>query len=521
MGALTLKSFPFELRGWDLEKFEGVDPTDSFGLKIKVCINNKQIIQIEPSFNQNHSTWINDKSRQFFDSLTNNSTDFNDFSKSWANTKNILYKTIYFFELCNLKYYYTNFFIIIYENLSVTLLCLLSVYCQKYSFIKLKKSEKKTLNNNLESGFLLNRKLNSIQIKNSSLCLLISTNVRLEGSALNLKLKQKIIKGNFKLFTMGSSLNLTYNTKFLGKTHLNILKLISEGVHFVCQDFKCSKNPILILNSELFKRNDGFSNLLSYLNYFKKTATLNTLNATLFETGIFYVKRPAILNNSDLTQFSSIHFINTTSYSKNSINKILKTNLIYLNKQTSPCFKKVYLNQNFYKSKKIFENCSNKTYDKYIYLPTKMFFETKETYLSAEGLIKSTNELISKNQKKSGWKIIRKIFNLLKANFNILNTKTFFKINSNLKNNILKIFINLNYQAFKNLNKNNNSNNVNSFFLKNTGKMIKIKKIKFFNTKIKFWLNDFFTGGKDEFSKNSIIMIKCSNANRLESSNFF
>ena len=31
MGALTLKSFPFELRGWDIEKFESLDPTNSFG----------------------------------------------------------------------------------------------------------------------------------------------------------------------------------------------------------------------------------------------------------------------------------------------------------------------------------------------------------------------------------------------------------------------------------------------------------------------------------------------------------
>ena len=39
MGALTLKSFPFELRSWDIEKFESIDPTDSFGSKTRVYIS--------------------------------------------------------------------------------------------------------------------------------------------------------------------------------------------------------------------------------------------------------------------------------------------------------------------------------------------------------------------------------------------------------------------------------------------------------------------------------------------------
>ena len=43
MGALTLKSFPFELRGWELEKISNIDLTDSFGSIIKVSLNNKQI----------------------------------------------------------------------------------------------------------------------------------------------------------------------------------------------------------------------------------------------------------------------------------------------------------------------------------------------------------------------------------------------------------------------------------------------------------------------------------------------
>ena len=35
MGALTLKTFPFELRSWDIEKFWSFDLTDGFGSNTK------------------------------------------------------------------------------------------------------------------------------------------------------------------------------------------------------------------------------------------------------------------------------------------------------------------------------------------------------------------------------------------------------------------------------------------------------------------------------------------------------
>jgi len=52
IGALTNKSFSFELRGWEIEKFEAIDPTESFASNIKLLINNQQIIQIEASNKQ-------------------------------------------------------------------------------------------------------------------------------------------------------------------------------------------------------------------------------------------------------------------------------------------------------------------------------------------------------------------------------------------------------------------------------------------------------------------------------------
>ena len=49
IGALTNKSFSFELRGWEIEKFEAIDPTESFASNIKLLINNGAQSIIKPS----------------------------------------------------------------------------------------------------------------------------------------------------------------------------------------------------------------------------------------------------------------------------------------------------------------------------------------------------------------------------------------------------------------------------------------------------------------------------------------
>jgi NADH-quinone oxidoreductase subunit G len=75
---------------------------------------------------------------------------------------------------------------------------------------------------------------------NSDLCLLVSTNIRYEGYYLNLNLRQRFLKGNFKCFILGSWIDLTFPTKFIG-SNIKIFKDILEGNHSICQDLKSLK----------------------------------------------------------------------------------------------------------------------------------------------------------------------------------------------------------------------------------------------------------------------------------------
>jgi NADH dehydrogenase/NADH:ubiquinone oxidoreductase subunit G len=525
MGALTLKVFPFELRGWELEKFESIDITDSFGSDIKICTNNKKIIQIEAGYNNSKNySWLHDKGRHFFDCFAKKSET----NKDFLNLPKNLSKNIYLFDLCKLKYKITNYFTIIYENVTVNLFCLLLIYVEKFSFIKLKKAEKRKINNNIEANFSLKQDLT--KLKDSNFCLIISSNLRFEGSSLNIALKQRVLKSNFKCFIIGSFLNLTYNLKFLGKTTTNVLKSITEGTHFICQDLKLSQNPIFILNSEFFKRNDNGSlrTIIFYLNQLNSRTKLNTLNLSIFETGIFYLKKPDFLNKNDFLQFGSLYYLNLTP--KNNLNRLLKTNLLYLNynKVARPVFKKVFVNQNINKEDFINEKLSKYIFilkfDQFLYVPVKILFETRNTFYTTQGLVKQTNPVIVDRKTDASWKILRILFNSLKKNIVFLDNKENFKLHLNFGKRSAKLnhLAKLTYKVCKDLNQKNNStidDNSSSFRI-NKNKLLRVKKIKFFNTKMKFWLNDFFTGGKDEFSKNSLTMIRCSGIKRLQSTNF-
>ena len=131
------------------------------------------------------------------------------------------------------------------------------------------------MNNDLETNFQLNLSTRRVKLNTSTLCFLISNNPRYESYYLNLNLRQRFFKGNFKCLMIGSLINLTFPVSFVG-SNLSILKTIVEGNNTTCQELKISKNPILVFNQELLKRNNGKNTIkifkiLKHTNIFSNT----------------------------------------------------------------------------------------------------------------------------------------------------------------------------------------------------------------------------------------------------------
>lgn len=538
MGALTLKSFPHVLRGWEVRSYESIDPTDSFGQETRLYIDKNQIIKIEPQFSNNSSTtWLTDKGRQFFDSIFGEFASSEESSKiensivrsnkQWDHIFFTVRKTFYIFDICNFKFSNKHYFILIFENLSLEILNLLVILNQISSFIKIKQAETTNLNNDLESNFQINSATNSAKLLSSELCLLMGTNTRYEGSYLNLKLRQRYFKGNFKLLSIGSLLDLTFSVSFLG-SQLSTFKTIAEGNSTSCQDIATATNPLLILNTELFKRNDTkylieIVKMLKTTNIITKTWNgINVLNSSITESGTHTVASFSFLTFNDLTNFSSLYFINTTVSNISNIKKIVGSRLLSNLENQSLYSKKLLLDQNFNAST---SNMSNLLKVKnFLYLPVDTFFENNETYVNTEGLIKKTTKLIFRKKAKNNWQIIRRFIkntNLLVSVTNIKDNRLIAFNSKNLYN--FKNFISFQFYAVQNLTNFNFylSNKNSQFYIYKNNNTFKSTQIKLYNTKIKYWLDDFFIGGKDQLCQNSLTLIKCSVNTRLLTSTFF
>ena len=156
----------------------------------------------------------------------------------------------------------------------------------------------------------------------------------------------------------------------------------------------------------------------------------------------------------------------------------------------------------------------------YLNLPNNVFFETNGTYLNTEGMFKKTVKFISTNkQTKEDWQIIRKILSCSKK----INFSNNFKCNSliNFNNNNLNNFKNFTGFLYIATNSIEAKSNVRltktvSNYLVNPINTVKQKKLKIFSTKLKIWINDFYLGGKDQYSKQSSTMINCSKTLRTE-----
>jgi hypothetical protein len=86
-----------------------------------------------------------------------------------------------------------------------------------------------------------------------------------------------------------------------------------------------------------------------------------------------------------------------------------------------------------------------------------------------------------------------------------------------------KNFINFHYnatQTLTNLNFYLNSSN-KKFVIYKKFNTFKSSSVKSFDIKLKYWLDDFYTGGKDTLCQDSLTLTRCSMNYKLQTTNFF
>ena len=307
VGALTSKPYTFKARSWELIKKEGIDILDSLGSNIQINIFNNNIVRILPKTNVNiNKEWISNKTRYFFDSLKYQRIKYpllkdnmNNFQKiSWADTLKIINKKLITEDSSNVKS-------IIGDLTDLNSLFLLKNNLNKFGISNIHYESflnnlNFKINSDLTTNFLFNNTLKSIE--ESDLCLIIGSNIRKEGSILNIHLINRLKKGNFKMAYIGNKTNFTYKIKHLGLT-LETLIYIIQGKHNFCKDLKQARKPLIIFGENVLNQKNGFYLLskLKNLSIFKNNVNFfNTKTALINFFEITFPKTNNLLKSSKL-----------------------------------------------------------------------------------------------------------------------------------------------------------------------------------------------------------------------------
>jgi NADH dehydrogenase/NADH:ubiquinone oxidoreductase subunit G len=523
MGALTLKAFSDELREWEFIEGEGIDPTDSFGVSLRLSIRENQIFLAEPS--DPSTPWLTDKGRLFFDGMFENpSTKQTNWEKFFKDISELMY----FIDHLNLHKRSVSSFIFAFENLSLETLNMLYLLKQNCSLVELRKVESHRGLNDFESHYQLGSSIQKPKLHMSTLGILINTNPRYEGYILNLSLRQRFLKGDFKLLNIGSMLDLTFPTYNLG-SNFSILKSLGEGTHLSCQDVKNAEFPVIITNTELFKRNDSkiFIEVLKYTNVLDTAWNgLNVLNHNIGSVGIQSLNKFLPLSVEDFTNFFGLYYINVSLSSAANMKKLMELHLLNIFNSNDAFNNKVFIDQNVKSvNKPVYDKVKTKIFNNYFHLPSNLFLEDNETFINTQGLVKRTTKLIHfKKDAKTNWQITRKFYANTKSLVFFNNKKDNKLVNFDCVNSFnFKNYVNFQFYGVQTLTSLSfYLTKQNSPLLKSFKTPIKSTKVKVLNTKVKNWLDDFFNGnGKDSFSYNSSVLVNCSKIMRSSSTNFF
>ena len=390
VGALTSKPYAFKARSWELKKKEGIDVLDSFGSNIKIDIFNNEIVRILPKTNFNiNKEWISNKTRYFFDSLKYQRLNYpllkknNNFYKiSWFDALNILNTKLIKTDSSQIKSIIGNLtdlesIFLLKKNLNK--LGIINTHYE--NFLNNKKIK---INSDLTSNFLFNTTLKSIE--DSDLCLIIGSDIRTEGSILNIHLINRLKKGNFKIAYIGKKINFTYPIQHLGLTFQTLINIFL-GRHTFCKDFKKSKKPLIIVGQNILNQKNGFY-LLSKLKKFSMFK--NNINFFNYQTSFINFLEITFPKTNISLKNSNIYYLFNTNLQKKL--KISKSNFV------------IYQGHHFTK------DAQNSN----LILPGLTFLEKNGIYLNLEGFIQKNEQILNlKTEQRKDSIIYRNIYKFL------------------------------------------------------------------------------------------------------------
>lgn len=281
VGALTARIYSFQTRPWELKIVESLDLTDGLGANIYLHYKDTELIRITPKPNTSiNGNLISDNCR-----FSTKYFSVNRLKKIYE-LKEKKYVSLSWFSFFNkisflssknlLAFSKSKIAILINENLDFFTLLFLKKLSNKYcNQIKIN-----VLSKSINTNLYISNTLSSLkQIEtNSNNCWLLSSNLKLECSILNLKLKLKYQKKIFSIFCLGRFFLAFSNIMFVCLNLKNIILWLESKLKKFSFFFTFTLFPLIVIGESFLKR---FVNLNNFF-FLKKYPTTKILKINTF-----------------------------------------------------------------------------------------------------------------------------------------------------------------------------------------------------------------------------------------------
>lgn len=420
VGALTLKPYAFKARPWELRYQESIDCTSSLCTPILVNIKESDIVRIQPKADRElDNLIISDKIRFTYDSIKKNRIQ-QVFKKRNVNG----------FAQENWDSFYETMKILIKSKKTISFLINENLDLKSAYFLKnIEKNNLKVLN---MSGF--NRKnenfydmstfskVENILNKEIKTCFLISTNLKIETTLLNTKLRLKFNKALLSVISLGTFYKSNYTTNFINLSNKNIIRLF-EGKLFNSNNIIKHSKTLLIIGNAFNKKITDMQNLV---NLFKKVCP----------TGL--IIKNEVYPNSNGFKFLGIGELKSR--------KIKSSDFVCcINLEDNIQTRKVLEGKNFFWFNTHGSDLAKKA--NYI-LPTLTFLESENLYINIDGNLKKTQKVLPNlKETRAFLNVLTDIFDETKFENEFFNSFSNFIINKNnasrFRHNVVKSTISL------------------------------------------------------------------------------
>lgn len=238
VGALTLKTIPFQIRPWEIQLLESIDLSDSLGSNIYLTYRGLDLFRVVPKKNKFiNESWITNKCRFYFE-LMSKKRSFLNTSNSTPFSKNIMLPCLFLFN----------------PDLDIKTLYTLKNMMRRNSkiFSKMLNSGSTKTNFNYWGGKSRIVELNSSE---NFTFFFLTTNLQVEMPLLNIRLKSRI-KQNSMAIALNCHYSPNFPTKFVRLSIIDILHLI-KGTHHLFSKFFYTTKCVFFFNKTIFDRLDS------------------------------------------------------------------------------------------------------------------------------------------------------------------------------------------------------------------------------------------------------------------------